>query len=165
MSDATRAVALAEATKLAIHFEQGIKSEILDIAKAFDDFLNSVGETTPARTSTPGKEPSKQSTARKAPAKSEDEVVKAALEAQRQEAAAADAAADAELSEQTEFPPNKEGVQAVIAKMLQANKRKEAIALLKKFKAASATGVKPEQAADFIKEALEIVGGGVDLTA
>lgn len=166
MSDATRAVALTEAVKLAVAFEQGDRSEILDIAKRFDDFLNAVGEGEPQKTSTPGKEPPKTtagSNARKTTPKTEDEAVNQSVEDDKN-------AEDLKGGGETEvYPANKEGVQAIIAKLLQANKRKEAIALLKKFNAASATGVKDKEAAKFIAEAKKILGtesgGEEDLTA
>lgn len=155
MSDATRAVALTQAVHVV--GAEGVKA-VLDAAKTFDDFL--LGSDAPAKVSTPGKEPAKAATSAKPaaggkkPAKTEDDLAR--------EAAAKEAAADAaeeggEVAESEEYPATSEGVQAVIAKLLQANKRKEAIALLKKFGAASATGVKTKDRAKFIAEALNVV--------
>ena len=172
MSDATRAVALTQAVHV-VGSEGG--NAVLDLALKFDAFL--LGSDAPAKVSVPGKEPSKPAgtskpaAGGKKPAKTEDDLAREHAAAQ----AAADEAADAETEggeagTEEEYPATKEGVQAVIAKLLQANKRKEAIALLKKFGAASATGVKTKDAAKFIAETLKVVApaeaeGGDELTA
>lgn len=170
MSDATRAVALDAAVKVV--GEQGGKA-VLSLAKSFDDFLNSVGETEPVRASAAGAEPAKTTTAgqgkkasTKKPAVSEDEVVRQALDKQREEAAAADAAAD-----ETEAPAalTTDDVQAVIAKCLAAGKRPEIVKVLKKYGATSATSVKKADIAKFVAEAQKILpetaDEDVDLTA
>jgi hypothetical protein len=178
MSDATRAVALSEAIKLAIAFEQGAKSEILDIARSFDDFLNDAATPATKTSSAAGKEPakptatkppSKPATGGKKPAVSEDETIRKALEAQRAEQAAADAAAD----ENEATAPTTDDVQAVIAKLLAAGLRNDAVKLLKKYGAASATGVKGANIPKFVAEATKLLpadeaaddGADADLTA
>jgi hypothetical protein len=177
MSDATRAVALTQA----VHVAGGNGGDaVLKLAKAFDDFL--LGDDPPPKTTVPGKEPaatkaagsSKPAPGGKKPTKTEDDLIREAVAAEAARDAAAEAAADeAEASEaaasEDPYPATKEGVQAIIAKLLQANKRKEAISLLKKFGAASATGVKTKDAGKFVAEALKILGveqeGSDDLTA
>lgn len=143
--------------------------EVLIAAVKFEAFLT--GVLTGVQTAETPQQPAgskKPATGAKKPTKSEEEVVKAALEKQRAEAEAAGAdgndgdepTGDAELTED-------EDVRAVIARMLAANKRKEAIALLKKFGAASAKGVKAADITKFIAAALKIVGttSEEDLTA
>ncbi len=172
MSDATRAVALDAAVK--ILGPNATAVSVLEIAVQFDNFLNSVGETAPAQVSAAGKEPAKKTTAgqdkkasTKKPAVSEDEIVRQALDKQREEAAAADAAAD-----ETEAPAalTHDDVQAVIAKCLAAGKRPEIVKILKKYGATSATSVKKADIAKFVAEAQKILPAetadeDVDLTA
>mgnify|MGYP005814760853 CR=1 FL=1 len=150
MSDATRAVALTQAVHV-VGADGG--QAVLDLAAKFDAFL--LGSDAPAKVSTPAKEPAKpaaRTAAKKTSAKTEDDLARdAASEASTDES-------EPEAPAEQPYPPTSEGVQAVIAKMLQANKRKEAINLLKKFGAASATGVKAKDAAKFIAEALKVVG-------
>jgi hypothetical protein len=173
MSDATRAVALSEATKLGL----GDAGATLQAAKAYNDFLtaDSTGaepKPAPAPKATAATAAKPATTAKKTAAKAaataspEDAAAAAGLEA----AADADAAADAaELSAEDdgEIPVSREGVQAVIAKMLEANVRKEAIALLKKYGAASATSVKEKDFGKFIADALKLIPAAEesDLTA
>lgn len=164
MTEATRAVALSEAIKLLGFNDRELDVEvILSAAIKFNDFL--VSDTkqpqNPPKTSVAGAEPSKPVKQPKAtkpvkPAKPETEI-------NPEEDAAA------ELAEQDEdesddipagaaIPNSLDGVKEVVALMLAANKRKEAVGLLKKFKAASATSVKPKDFAAFIAEAKEIAG-------
>jgi len=171
MSDATRAVAISEAIKLAGFGDDRSVETVLATAKQFDDFLNATGETTPAKVSTPGKEPAKKPAVaakpagKKTPAKTEEQLA--------EEVATPDEEAEGEPETPAEpdvvIKFDKDGVQASVAKMLEANKRKEAIALLKKFGAASAGGVKAKDFKAFITEALKIAGEGDaesdDLTA
>lgn len=168
MSDATRAVALTQAVHV-VGSEGG--AAVLALAKSFDDFL--LGDDKPAKVSTPGKEPGKPATSAKPaaggkkPVKTEDDLAREAATTATSEE---EGEPETEAAAGDEYPATKEGVQAVIAKLLQANKRKEAIALLKKFGAASATGVKTKDAAKFIAEALKVVApeqeeSGDDLTA
>lgn len=178
MSDATRAVALSEAIKLAgFDANSGTNAspeQVLAVALSFDNFLNAVGETAAPVVSAAGKEPTKATTAgqgkkpaaAKKPAVSEDEVVRKALDAQRAEAAAADAAAD----ETESAALTHDDVQAVIAKSLAANKRPEIVKLLKKYGATSATSVKKADITKFVTEAQAILPAeetseDVDLTA
>ncbi len=171
MSDATRAVALTQAVHV-VGSEGG--QAVLDLAAKFDAFL--LGSDAPAKVSTPGKEPgkpagtSKPAAGGKKPTKTEDDLAReAAATTKDEEAEGTEGGEGGEAEAGEQYPATKEGVQAVIAKLLQANKRKEAIALLKKFNAASATGVKTKDAAKFIAEALKVVAPaaaeGDDLTA
>lgn len=164
MSVDTKVAALASAVQLKLSPEATVAA-----AKVFDAFLNG-GEAPKAATA------GKPATAgKKAAGKSEEEVVKAALEAQRAEAEAADAEgsedAQADGGEETAeggIPATKEGVAAGIAKLLKANLRKEAIGLLKKFAAASASQVKAKDYAKFVAEVEKLLpseGGDDDLTA
>lgn len=156
MSEATRAVALAEASKLNLITAE----EVLAVAAKYDAFLSDEEVAKPAKPSTGGK----PATGGKKPGKSEDEVVKEALEAQRAEADAADEAEEGTGG----LPATEKGVQAGVAKLLKANKRKEAIALLKSFGASSASGVKAKDYAKFVAKVTELLsdgGGEDDLTA
>lgn len=168
MSDATRAVALSEAGKLGL----GTYPEVLTAATAYNTFLTAdstpatsaavtaVKAATSAKTATAAKA---ATTAKKTAAKAtnpEDAAAAEGLEA----AAAADAEADAEAEpvEDGEIPLNKEGVQAIIATLLEANLRAQAIKLLKKFNAASATSVKEKDYGKFIAEALKLLPAAED---
>ncbi len=176
MSDATRAVALDAAVKI---FGDSDKTgtNVLRVAAMFDNFLNSVGETAPAKVSSAGAEPAKKTTAgqdKKAasakaatkPAVSEDEVVRGAIDQMVAEDAAADEAADV-AQETKPSGVTVDDVQAVIAKCLAAGKRAEIVKVLKKYGATSATSVKKVDMAKFVNEAQAILPADedVDLTA
>lgn len=165
MSDVgTRAVALQEASKLGL----GDASAVLDAAKAFDAFLNGgATQTKAAVVSAAGKEPAK-------PGRKKAATVAATPEPESNPED--DAAAELAETEEDEtegataeaIPPTLQGAKDAVSLMLDANKRKEAIALLKKFGAASATSVKPKDYAKFIAAAIEIAGptsDAEDLTA
>lgn len=168
MSEATRAVALAEAGKLNLT----TANEVLAAAAAYDAFLTETAEAatpkaavaaTKAGAATKTTKPTK-------PTKSEEEVVKAALEAQRAEAEAAEGEEGAdggdEPTSDDALPATKDGAQAAVARLLKVNKRKEAIGLLKKFGAASVSGIKPKDFGKFVAEAVALTGSADDdLTA
>lgn len=152
----TRAVALQEAGKL------GLKDAIsvLQAALAYDNFLNSVQKTPPPTTSAAGAEPAKVTRQPKAakPAKVE-------VESNPEDEAAAELTDEDENDDApagVAIPVTLDGVKEAVALMLSSNKRKEAVTLLKKFKAASATSVKPKDFAAFIAEAQTIAGPAGD---
>lgn len=163
MSDVgTRAVALQEASKLGL----GDAELTLKAAKAFDAFLNGGAQVTPAVVSAAGKEPAKPgrkkaATVAATPEPESNPEDDAAAELAETEEDEAEVATD-------EIPPTLQGAKDAVSLMLAANKRKEAVALLKKFSAASATSVKPKDYAKFIAAAIEIAGptsDAEDLTA
>lgn len=177
MSDATRAVALSEATKLGL----GDAAATLTAAKAYNDFLTAdntpaaaaanpapkttaaAKATTPAKAATPAKTPAKKAVA----ATAEDAAAAEGLAAAADADAEADEAEEAAQADDGEIPETKEGVQAIIAKLLAANLRAEAIKLLKKFNAASATSVKEKDYGKFIAAGVALLPaeGDEDLTA
>lgn len=170
MSDATRAFALTEASKLNLPTYE----EVLVAAAAYDAFMNASDDIVPAGTKPVAKAVAAKPAAAaakpvgKKAGKSEEEVVKAALEAQRAEAEAADGEGGEEGADEPsdELPASKDGCQAAIARLLKANKRKEAISLLKKYGAASVSGIKSKDFAKFVAEASALVGESEDdLTA
>lgn len=167
MSDPTpRQAALAGALQLASMNGTPILTSVLTDAAALLAFLE--GTAVPAGTKAAAPVAPKKTTGRK-PTKTEEDTVRDALEAQRQEAEQ-EAEGEPETDEPAtdeDIPATKEGVQAAIAKLLQANKRKEAIGLLKKFGAASATSVKEKDYAKFVAAAKAELAKGVeeDLTA
>jgi hypothetical protein len=178
MSDATRAVALTEAGKLGL----GTYPEVLQAATAYNGFLTADSTPAAAATTKAAATPAKAATTAKpaTPAKAATTVKKAVTKATNPEdaaaaegleaAAAADAEADAEAEtvDDGEIPESKEGVQAIIAKLLEANLRAEAIKLLKKFNAASATSVKEKDYGKFIAAGVALLpaeSAEEDLTA
>lgn len=163
MSQDNRVVALASAVQLKLSPEATVAA-----AKVFEAYLYGAAAT-PAAT-----KPAKPAATNKKPGKSEEEVVKAALEAQREEAEEGNGEEGAEEGAEEAsdaLPATAEGVQAGIGRLLKANKRKEAIGLLKKFGAASASGVKAKDFSKFIAEVNKLLpseeasGGDDDLTA
>lgn len=160
MSDVgTRAVALQEASKLGL----GDAELTLKAAKAFDAFLNGGAQVTPAVVSAAGKEPAKPGRKKAATVAATPEP-----ESNPEDDAAAELAETEEDEATDEIPPTLQGAKDAVSLMLAANKRKEAVALLKKFSAASATSVKPKDYAKFIAAAIEIAGptsDAEDLTA
>lgn len=161
MSDVgTRAVALQEASKLGL----GDAIAVLDAAKAFDAFLNGgATQTKAAVVSAAGKEPAKPGRKKAATVAATPEP-----ESNPEDDAAAELAETEEDEATDEIPPTLQGAKDAVSLMLAANKRKEAVALLKKFSAASATSVKPKDYAKFIAAAIEIAGptsDAEDLTA
>lgn len=162
MSD-NRSAALAGALQLAATNGSPATAEtVLTNARSLLSFLDGadVTKSAPAGKPTAATKPTAAKPAGKK-TKTEDEAIRDALEAQKAADAEADAEVDAEDEADTEvdaepadeFPATKEGAQAVIAKLLQANKRKQAISLLKKFNAASATSIKEKDYAKFVNAA------------
>lgn len=166
MSEALRAVALSEAVKHGTQASFSI-GDIVETAEAFLVFLG--GESgSPAKVSAAGAEPKpkattaaagkKTTTAKKSTAKSEEELAQEALDS-----AEAEQEADAEVEEQPEedaITATKEGVGLVINKLLKAGKRKDALALLKKFGAASVSGVQAKDFKKFVAEGSKLIGSG-----
>lgn len=162
MSD-NRSAALAGALQLvAANGKPETPEYVLTTAQALLSFLDGTDVTKPAPAGKPTAA-TKPTTTKPAGTKkkTEDEAIRDALEAQKAADAEADAEVDAEdeadaevdAEPADEFPATKEGAQAVIAKLLQANKRKQAISLLKKFNAASATSIKEKDYVKFVAAA------------
>ena len=150
MSEATRAVALQHAVATAAG--EGVDA-VLEAAHKFHAFMVSdthpTAPATPATPAKPAATPAKPAAkAATKPAKSEEQIV---AEAVAKGAAEAEAAADA--------APTKEDVGKAIQSMLQANKRAEAVALLKEYNASSASGVPPGSYAEFIDKVQGILLG------
>ena len=115
MSEASRAAALQHA----IAFLAGAEGDALEIAERFHSFI--VGADTPTK-ATPGKPAAKATPTKAAKAKAEPEPE----------------------AEPDENAVTKEQVGESIEAMLNADMRKQAIALFAKFGAKSLSGVKPE---------------------
>ncbi len=172
MSEATRAIALTEAVKTV--GAEGDAAKILAVAAQFHTFLQSDAKPNASTSLAPvHAEPPKNATTKTAapaaakpaaakpapakkapPAKTEEQLAAEALAAAEAEQNAADAAGDAGA--------NKEAVGAVVAALLAAGQRNEAINLLKKFGASSVSGVKAEDYDAFVAEGNELL---VDPTA
>jgi hypothetical protein len=184
MSDqqAVRAVALSEAVKV-VH-EQGPEA-VLKTAKTFLDFL--VGPVVAPKTSTAGADPAPvkegkpsantagatksaaTSTAKPAAGKAaaakpkkptEEELAAAALEK-----ANAEAAAEGEGEEPNTDPieATAEGVAKAVKLLIEGDKRDDAIALLKKYKAASVSSMQKkseDEIIEFVASANELLGLG-----
>lgn len=75
--------------------------------------------------------------------------------------------AAAEAAEKADDKPvvSKQDVSAAVAKMLEANKRTDAISLLKKYGAQSVSGIHEADYAAFVADAQAIVGSEADLAA
>jgi hypothetical protein len=157
MSDATRAVALTQAVTLAVAAGLGA-AETVEIAESFNTFMNGDRPAAPASTggavapaATPTKTPPKPAAkpaADKPAAKPADDSAKKA-------------AAD-------KLEAQKTRVGAIVSQLLEADRRAEAVALLKKFGATSVSGVKAKDYTTFITEGDELLGGSeetADLTA
>ena len=154
MSEATRSIALQHAVQVAAG--EGADA-VIALAHKFHAFiLHDVQPTVPAgptiakgadKPATPAKVVApKPAKAAAAPAVSEEELVAKAIAE-----GAAKAEADGEVT--------KEDVGKAIAEMLGANKRAEAVALLKSFNASSASGVPPGRYAEFVEKAQGILLG------
>lgn len=155
MSEALRTIALSEAVKHA----QGnghTPHEVVSFAETFLPFLKADAADGPAKTtSAAAADPAPKKAAKKSPlkttkpAKSEDELAQEALdnaEAEQDEDEAAPAAA------------TKEAVGNVVNKLLKSGKRPQALGLLKKFNAASVSGVKPKDFKAFVAEGTKLLG-------
>lgn len=178
MSEAVRAVALAEATKL--KGDTGDSAVVLETANLYLAFLQG-GSTGPATRTAAGSEPEKKAeakpstnTATSKPAKPA-KPTKAEIEAAAAKAAleAANAEADEETGPTEAFSADEEGISAAVAAMI-ANKtgegpnRDKAIELLKKYKAASVSAMQAKDHATRVKFTNEVneafgLGGEPDL--
>lgn len=178
-NDALRAVALSEANKtLGAKADQ---SSVLTTAKAYLAFL--AGSDASAKTTTaagaepdkkaeskpsantagatkPAADPKKVAAAKAAKEAKEEAAAKAALEA----AEAEEAAGEPEADEPTQTEPleaDEAGVALAVKLMIEGGKRDNAIALLKKYKAASVTSMQNKDEAtvqNFIDEVNELLG-------
>lgn len=158
MSNETREKALAAASS--VFYGTGQGAEAVAAAEAFLTFLSGPQPAPSSAATSSLKKPGR-------PRKTEEEVANAAI---ADAAGSAEEAADAvDAAEDDEPVDPKKAVQDAIASALAKNKRKEVIALLKKFGAASATGVKAKDAQKFIAEVAKIIGKDAesedDLTA
>lgn len=140
MSDspvAIRAIALAEAIRFISTFKETVGlATVLHAANAFDSFLNSTNEVVTGET-----EPTKTAVAK---------ATKAATKVAKVEAAVEKAVAKVE-------GPNKADVGSVVEKLLGADKRTEAVALMKTFGASSVSTLAETKYAEFIEAAEAIL--------
>lgn len=167
MSEAARFYALDQAVKVV---GPGASSaDVLSVATQFVAFLSPAA--TGAAQSAAGPEPDKAKDAKPATraakaaaaiksAKGEDAKAAATLAAD----ADADAETDAELGD-TSAGPTEQDVKDAVSLALAGNKRAEVIALLKKYKAASASSVKEGDRAAFIAAAAALLPAEDDLAA
>lgn len=159
MSNEIREKALAAAAQ--IYQGVGNGAEAGEAAERFVAFLSGPQPAPSTPASAPKKGPGR-------PRKTEEEVANQAI-ADAADAAEAEAGEEQQSEDDEPAPDPKKAVQDIIATLLSKNKRKEAVALLKKFGAASATGVKPKDTAKFLAAAKALLGtddgDGDDLTA
>lgn len=171
MSEATRSFALQEANKR----EQFLSAvEVVAAAKVFDAFLAAPGNVVTAA-SAAGAEPGKKAEGKPSANTAGAKKLTANKKTEEQLAEEALAAAEAESNqedadeENASIPRTKEGVEMIIAKLLKAKLRDEAITLLKKYKAASVSGVKEKDYVAFVTEGSKLLpaegDGEEDLTA
>lgn len=178
MSDATRAISLQEAVKAV--GSAGDYKIVLEAAKAFNTFMTTA-DAVGAKVSVPGAEPAapaarvppKPVAAKPVAAKSPVKPVKAAKPVKTEEELAAELIAEAEAEQAAETEAEQAADEAegggegatqddvgqVISDLLAAKKRNEVISLLKKFKATSKSGVKPEDYDEFVAEGNELLAG------
>lgn len=142
MSEATRAVALTEAVKVASAAQTF--DDVLTLAEQYHQFLVS-DAAVPAGTTSDVQKPTTKLAATKPATKLA--AIKPAPKTEEQ------VVADAAEAGAGDEGPTEEKVGKAIADLLAANKRKEAVALLKKFGATSKSTLKPEHYADFLEEA------------
>jgi outer membrane biosynthesis protein TonB len=158
MSEAVRAVALAEANKLIGGTSDA--NAVVGAATIFLAFMQG-GAGAPPKTFSAGTEPApvkeskpsattatgkpaattavKPAKATKPPKKTEEELAAEALKKANEEAEAEEEAE--EESPQGPFEPEAESVGKVVSGLIKAGKRQDAINLLKKYKAASTSGL------------------------
>jgi hypothetical protein len=162
MSENTRIVALSFAVQ---HLGPGgDTSKVIPIAEAFNDFL--LVEGAPSKTSVPGKEPTKpnpqstttkasdkQKEAAKAPAKTEEQLAAETIE---KNAAAEQKAAD-DAVDAKDGVPTEQALKDKITEVIAANKRDQAVAILKAVGAKSASSVKPEDRVTVISQLDEVL--------
>jgi hypothetical protein len=151
MSEQLRAHALSEAVK---HAQGSVPAEhVVTIAETFLPFLKADASDGPNKTSSAAAaDPApKKIAAKKTPLKtrkSEDELAQEALDN-----------AEAEQEDDEPAPAaTKEAVGNIVNKLLKAGKRPQALGLLKKFNAASVSGVKPKDFAKFVAEGTKLLG-------
>lgn len=137
MSEAIRIIALQEAVK---HTQLG--EDPLTNARDFLAFL--IGSSQSGAQPSVEPKPAKNKPGRpaKQPVKSEEELVKEATVVE---------------AEPTCDAPTKEAIGLAVESMLKANKRKEAVALLKQFGAESVSGLAQDKYADFLDEAQTVL--------
>lgn len=154
MSEALRTIALSEAVKHA----QGnghTPHEVVSFAETFLPFLKADAADGPNKTTSaaaadplPKKLPKKSTLKTTKAAKSEDELAQEALDS-----------AEAEQDEEEVAPAaSKEAVGNIVNKLLKGGKRPQALGLLKKFNAASVSGVKPKDFKAFVAEGTKLLG-------
>lgn len=152
MSEASRFFALDQAVKVA--GPGAPVSDILSVATEFVFFLTAPQDT-PAQ-SAAGPEPEKAKPATRA-AKAAAAIKSAkGEEAKAAATLAADADADADADAAGDVP-SEQDVKDAVSLALAANKRAEVIALLKKYKAASASSVKEDDRVAFITAASALI--------
>lgn len=139
MSPASRAIALQHAA--AVHHSSGDPTATLETAEAFSAFIDGAAE-----------EPA-------APVKAAKVAAKPAAPAKKPKAAAPveDDAEDEDSAEGEEGDATAEAVGEKVEELLNANLRDETIALFKKFKAKSLSGLKPADYAKFITGADDLL--------
>jgi len=182
MSEAVRAVALAEATKL--KGDTGDSAVVLEVAGQYLAFLQGA-HTGPATRTAAGAEPDKKAeskpsantagakrpTAAEKKAAADAAAAKAALEAAEAEA---EGSGDEDTSPTGRFTADAAGVAAAVAAMIENKKdtgpnRDTAITLLKEFKAASVSAMQKQSPANIAKfiakvnEEFGLVDGEPDL--
>lgn len=142
MSQQTRTTALQEAVKVASI--SGGDADILSLAEVFHTFLTSddAPAAAPAAPATPAPTPAKAKPAKGKPATKDPEPTP-------------EPEAD-EADEDEETGPSGDDVKAVISKLLEDGQRDELVALLKKYKATSFSGVKVADYPKFIAEGKQI---------
>lgn len=175
MSEAVRAVALAEANKT--HQGGGDAAAVVKSAETYLKFLSG-GTGTPATRTAAGAEPPATPASNKPaatkpaadPKKAAATAKKAAAEAAAAKAALDKANAESEAEGDDEpqtptdpFPAEAESVGKVVAALIAADKRQDAINLLKKYKAASVSGLidkGDDTVAAFVSDGNELLGLG-----
>lgn len=160
MSEATRSAALMHA--VATHGADGHEA-VLKAAKAFDAFISGAGaaEDKPAATTKSTTKPATTGKpATKKPAADADEEATVTKATKRAAAAAeAEDAGEGEGSDGDDGEATLEAVETVIADLLGANKRKQAVSLLAEYGAKSASGVKAGDRAAFLEAAQDLLLG------
>lgn len=155
-NDAMRAFAVGEAVKLV--GQGGTAKAVVAIATDLLAYISPVQGAQQA--ATPAKEPAKAT--EKAPA---------AKPAAKKTAAKPAPAPEPEETEESETAidyesdAGKEQVGAVVAQLIAANRRPEAIKLLSDYDATSVSGVKPGEREAFCNEARELIAAGADITS
>lgn len=151
MQDPYKAIALNSAIQILIARPDMPSSSALPLAKNFYAFLT--GDIAPqAETAVPAAaaiketKPTKTTKAPKndKPAKTEEEIVEESISKAHKKAEKQD--------EAEEKGATLEGIGTLIAELLSANLRKQTVALLDKFGAKSASGVKEEDYEEFVEE-------------